>query len=172
MVGPTGIAFAVMQPDGNDAVVIEGFYDWGPGVVVTGDCLGRSYQSALGSRPLIVTVPAFDGTVVAEPPLRYNRPDTWVNVDPPNPWGELRGSNNAEDGSQIPVLTLVKRVRIHLRVTPAEATNQLLGIHLDNELSPWWDVLSSWVEVVTGQDLANLGDRRPKKPPTLSSLDR
>jgi hypothetical protein len=25
-----------------------------------------------------------------EPPLRYRRPEKWVNVDPPNSWGEFR----------------------------------------------------------------------------------
>ena len=71
----------------DDTVVIEGFYDWGPGVVVTADCLGRSYQTALAGRQLIVMLPSFDGTTVAEPPLRYKRPDKWVDVDTPNPWG-------------------------------------------------------------------------------------
>lgn len=156
-----------MQSDSNDPVVIEGFYDWGPGVVVTADCLGRSYQTALAGRSLIVTVPAFDGTVVAEPPVRYKRPDNYVDVDPPNPWGELRDSNKAEDGSVIPVRACIKRVRLWFPVTPAEAADLNLGPGLDNVLSPWWDALSSWVEVVTGQDLANLGDRRPKQPQTF-----
>jgi hypothetical protein len=38
------------QSDGGNAEVIEGFYDWGPGVVVTADCLGQSYQTALAGR--------------------------------------------------------------------------------------------------------------------------
>jgi hypothetical protein len=155
------------QPDAYDAEVIEGFYDWGPGVVVTADCLGQSYATALAGRPLTVRVPAFDGAVVAEPPLRYKRPDSYVDVDPPNPWGELRSWNKAEDGSVIPVTVCIKRVRLWFPVTPAEAANQLLGPQLDNALSPWWDALSAWVEVVTGQDLANLGERRPKKPQTF-----
>jgi hypothetical protein len=153
-----------MQPDADDTVVIEGFYDWGPGVVVTADCLGRSYQTALAGRRLTVTLPLFDGTTVAEPPLRYKRPAAYVNVDPPNPWGELRAWNKAEDGSPIPVQICIKRVRILLSVNVAEAADPNLGPQLDNALSLWWDALSSWVEVVTGQDLANLGDRRPKKP--------
>ena len=74
------------QP-GVDDEVIEGFYDWGPGVVVTADCLGQSYETSLAGRPLIVTVPAFDGSALAEPPLRYTRPDSYVDVDPPHPWG-------------------------------------------------------------------------------------
>jgi hypothetical protein len=156
-----------MQPDADDTVVIEGFYDWGPGVVVTADCLGIWYQTALSGRRLIIMLPLFDGTTVAEPPLRYKRPDTWVDVDPPNPWGELRRSNKAEDGSPIPVLICIKRVRILISVNPAEAADLNLGPQLDNALSPWWDALSSWVEVVTGQDLANLGDRRPKRPQTF-----
>jgi hypothetical protein len=150
-----------------DAAVIEGFYDWGPGVVVTADCLGCSYQTALAGRQLIVTLPVFDGTKVAEPPLRYKRPDAWVNVDPPNAWGEVRGSNTAADGSLMPVTVCIKRVRILLPVSPAEAADLYLGPQLDDRLSPWWDALSSWVEVVTGQDLANLGDRRPKQPQTF-----
>lgn len=151
----------------DDTVVIEGFYDLGPGVVVTADCLGRSYQTALAGRQLIVMVPQFDGTTVTEPPLRYKRPDNWVNVDPPNPWGELRSWNKADDGSPLPVTICIKRVRILLSVNPAEATDPSLGPQLDDALSPWWDALSSWVEVVTGQDLANLGDRRPKQPQTF-----
>jgi hypothetical protein len=78
-----------MQPATN-GIAIEGFYDWCPGVVVTADCLGRSYQTTLAGRALIVTVPSFDGIAVVEPPLRYRRPEQWVNVDPPHPWGELR----------------------------------------------------------------------------------
>jgi hypothetical protein len=58
-------------------------------VVVTADCLGQSYQTTLAGRQLIVTVPAFDDTVIAEPPLRYKQPDSYVEVDPPNPWGEF-----------------------------------------------------------------------------------
>lgn len=156
-----------MSESDADTVVIEGFYDWGPGVVVTADCLGRSYQTALAGRQLIVTVPAFDGTGIAEPPLRYKRPDSYVDVDPPNPWGELRAWNKAEDGSVIPVLACIKRVRLWFPVTPAEAADPSLGPALDNLLSPWWDALSSWIEVATGQDLANLGDRRPKRPQTF-----
>jgi hypothetical protein len=151
-----------------DSEVIEGFYDWGQGVVVTADCLGNSYRTALAGRQLTVTLPSFDGgNAFAEPPLRYKRPDSYVNVDPPNPWGELRALNNAEDGSVIPVLACIKRVRIHLPVAPAEAANPSLGPQLDNVLSPWWDALSFWIEVTTGQDLANLGHRRPKQPQTL-----
>jgi hypothetical protein len=116
---------------------------------------------------LIVTLPSFDGTMVAEPALRYKRPDTYVDVDPPNPWGELRRWGNAEDGSPIPALICIKRVRILLSVNPAEAADLNLGPQLDDALSPWWDALSSWVEVVTGQDLANLGERRPKQPQTF-----
>jgi hypothetical protein len=156
-----------MQPGADDAVVIEGFYDWGPGVVVTADCLGQLYQTALAGRSLIVRVPAFDGTVVAEPPLRYKRPDSYVDVDPPNPWGEIRAWNKAKDGSVIPVLACIKRVRLWFPVTPAEAADVNLGPALDNLLSPWWDALSSWIEIATGQDLANLGDRRPKRPQTF-----
>jgi hypothetical protein len=152
-----------MQPD----PVIEGFYDWGPGVVVTADCLGRWYQTALTGRQLTVALPSFDGNAIAEPPLRYRRPESYVDVDPPNPWGELRAWNKAEDGSVIPVLACIRRVRLWFSVTPAEAGDINLGPALDNLLSPWWDALSSWIEVATGQDLANLGDRRPKRPQTF-----
>lgn len=154
-------------PDAGNAEVIEGFYNWGPGVVVTADCLGQSYQTTLAGRALIVKMPAFDGTGIAEPPLRYQRPDSHVDVDPPNPWGELRSSNKAADGSLIPVTVCIKRVRLWFPVSPVEATNPFLGPQLDNLLSPWWDALSAWIEVATGQDLANLGDRRPKKPQTF-----
>lgn len=156
-----------MQSDADGRAVIEGYYDWGPGVVVTADCLGHSYQTALAGRALIVTVPAFDGTAIAESPLRYKRPDNFVDVDPPNAWGELRGWNVAEDGPVIPVLVCIKRVRLWFPVTPAEAADPNLGPALDNLLSPWWDALSSWIEVATGQDLANLGHRRPKQPQTF-----
>lgn len=156
-----------MQLNGGDAEIIEGFYDWGPGVVVTAECLDQSYQTSLAGRQLIVRMPAFDGTAIAEPPLRYERPDSYVDVDPPNPWGELRGWNNGEDGSVIPVLACIKRVRLLFPVTPAEANDPNLGPALDNLLSPWWDALSSWIEVATGQDLANLGERRPKRPQTF-----
>lgn len=156
-----------MQPDAGNAEVIEGFYNWGPGVVVTADCLGQSYPTSLAGRPLIVKMPVFDGTGIVEPPLRYKRPDSYVDVDPPNPWGELRSWNNAEDGTPIPVTVCIKLVRLWFPVSPVEATNPLLGPQLDNRLSPWWDMLSAWVEVATGQDLANLGDRRPKQPPTF-----
>lgn len=156
-----------MQPDADGGVLIEGFYDWGPGVVVTADCLGQSYQTALAGRALIVTLPAFDGTAIVEPALRYKRPDDYVDVDPPNPWGELRGWNNAEDGSVVPVLACIKRVRLWFPVMADEAAEPSLGPALDNLLSPWWDALSSWIEVATGQDLAKLGDRRPKQPQTF-----
>lgn len=150
-----------------DNEVIEGFYDWGPGVVLTADCLGESFTTALAGRPLIVTVPAFDGSVLAEPPMRYTRPDSYVDVDPPHPWGELRGWNKAEDGSIIPVLACVKRVRLLFPVSKADAANVNLGPALDNLLGPWWDALSAWIEVTTGQDLATFGDRRPKRPQTF-----
>ena len=81
--------------------------------------------------------------------------------------GSVRSSNKAEDGSVIPVTVCIKRVRLWFPVSPVEATNPFLGPQLDNLLSPWWDALSSWVEVATGQDLANLGDRRPKQPQTF-----
>lgn len=80
---------AANEPDAGNVEVIEGFYDWDPGVVVTADCLGQSYQTALAGQPLSVIVPAFDGAVIAEPPLRYRRPDNYADVDPPNPWGEF-----------------------------------------------------------------------------------
>jgi hypothetical protein len=155
------------QPGASDSEVIEGFYDWGPGLVLTADCLGKSYQTALAGRPLIVTVPAFDGSVLAEPPLRYRPPDNWGSVDPPHPWGELRGWNNAEDGSVIPVLACIKRVRLLFPVSKGDAANVNLGPALDNLLGPWWDTLSAWIEVTTGQDLATFGDRRPKQPQTF-----
>jgi hypothetical protein len=154
-----------MQPDADDTVVIEGFYDRGPGVVVTADCLGRAYQTAVAGRQLIVVLPSFDGTKVAEPPLRYKPPGNSGSLDPPNPWGDLRSWNKAKDGSPIPVAICIKRVQILLPASPAEAADPNLRPQLDNALSPWWDNLNSWVEVVTGQDLANLGDR----PPLLSS---
>jgi hypothetical protein len=134
-----------------------------------GNCrlLGPLLPDCASGSAVDCDVASFDGTTVAEPPLRYKRPDTYVNVDPPNPWGELRGWNKAEDGSPIPVQICIKRVRILLSVSPAELADPNLGPQLDDALSPWWDALSSWVEVVTGQDLANLGDRRPKKPQTF-----
>jgi hypothetical protein len=155
------------QSGTHDTAVIEGFYDWGPGVIVTADCLDGSYETALAGRQLNVVLPTFDGSTVTEPPLRYKRPDKWVNVDPPNPWGELRSWNRARDGSPVPVTICIRRVRILVSVDPAEAADSNLGPQLDDALSPWWDALSSWVEVVTGQDLANLGDRRPKQPQTF-----
>lgn len=156
-----------MSVDDPGAEVIEGFYDWGPGVVVTADCLGQSYQTSLAGRPLVVKMPVFDGNAIVEPPPRYVRPDSYVDVDPPNAWGELRSWNEAEDGSPIPVTVCVKRVRLWFPVSPVEATNPFLGPQLDNRLAPWWDALSSWIELATGQDLASLGDRRPKQPQTF-----
>jgi hypothetical protein len=67
----------------------------------------------------------------------------------------------------IPVTVCVKRVRILLAVTADEAADQQLGPQLDDALTPWWDSLSSWIEVVTGQDLATFGDRRPRQPQTF-----
>lgn len=153
--------------DSDSGTVIEGFFNWGPGVVVTGDCLGQSYQTKLANRRLTVTMPSFDGTVVVEPPLIYKRPDSSVDVDPPNPWGELRSWNKADNRSTVPQSVCVKRVRIRVWVKDVETTDVGLGPQLDQALSPWWDALSSWIEVLTGQDLAALGDRRPKKPQTF-----
>jgi hypothetical protein len=112
-------------------------------------------------------MPSFDGTAVLEPSLHYKRPETWLNVDPPNPWGELRITGSADDGSIVPHTVCVKRVRIMLWVSPNDAFEQHLGPRLDEALWPWWEALSTWIEVVTGQDLASLGDRRPKQPQTF-----
>lgn len=81
--------------------------------------------------------------------------------------GELRGWNKAQDGSVIAVLACVKRVRLLFPVSAADAANVNFGPALDNLLGPWWDSLSSWIEVTTGQDLATFGDRRPKRPQTF-----
>jgi hypothetical protein len=35
------------EADAVNAEVIEGFYNWGPGVVITADYLGHSYHTAL-----------------------------------------------------------------------------------------------------------------------------
>ena len=58
-------------------------------------------------------------------------------------------------------------MRILLPVSPAEASDANLGPELAGALSPWWGALSSWIEVLTGQDLAKPGDRRPKQPQTF-----
>lgn len=71
------------QPDADDVEVIEGFYDWGPGVVVTADCLGQSYQTALTGRQLTVTLPAFDGNTLAEPPCVTSGPTPMSTWTPP-----------------------------------------------------------------------------------------
>jgi hypothetical protein len=156
-----------MQTPADGGAVIEGFYDWGPGVVLSADCLGRSYQTVLSGRRLMVTMPSFDGTAVVEPPLHYKRPEKWVNVDPPNPWGELRITSTADNGAIVPHTVCVKRVRIMLWINPNEVLDQQLGPQLDEALSPWWEELSTWIEVVSAQDLASLGERRPKQPQTF-----
>ena len=152
-----------MANDENDTVPIEGFYDWGPGVVVTADCLGRSFLTTLGARPLQITMPTFDGTSVVEPPLLFKRPDRWVNVDPPSPWGELRAWNDSADGTTIPATVCVKRARIVVGINRDEFDDSV-GPKLDELLSSWWEALSSWIEIVTGQDLATHGERQPKVP--------
>ncbi len=152
-----------MATNENNTVPIEGFYDWGPGVVVTADCLGSSYRTTLGGRALQITMPTFDGTSVVEPPLLFKRPNNWVNVDPPNPWGELRAWNDAGDGTLIPATVCIKRARIVIWISHDEF-NDGVGPKLDELLSSWWEALSSWIEVATGQDLATHGERRPKMP--------
>jgi hypothetical protein len=157
-----------MQPDAGNTEVIEGFYEWGPGVVVTADCLGATYRTGVAGRPLTVILPTFDGEKIVEPPMHYKQREDYVNVDPPNPWGEVRNFNTAADGSLIPVTICIKRVRLLLSVSSAESADQWLGPRLDEALlMPWWDALSSWIEVVTGQDLATPGERRPKRPQTF-----
>ena len=36
-----------------DGQLVEGFYEWGPGVVLAAECLGRSYETGLAGRKLI-----------------------------------------------------------------------------------------------------------------------
>lgn len=152
-----------------DDTVIEGFYDLGAGLVVSADCLEMSYETVLGARRMVITLPSFEPNRIAliEPPLVYRRPDSWVNVDPPDPWGHTRISEMAEDGVEVPRTVCVKRFRIKISVDSAEASESSLGPRLDEELENWWVHFSAWAEVLSGQILAELGMRRPPGPPTF-----
>ena len=59
------------------------------------------------------------------------------------PWGELRMSSTAEDGSIVPLTVASMRERITLWVSPDEAQDQIRGPQLDEALSPGWDALST-----------------------------
>lgn len=146
---------------------IEGFYDWGPGVVLTADCLGEAYRTELAGYQLTVTIPPVQAGQLVEPPTIYVRPGNWVNVDPPNPWGDLRVWSTTEGGSPVPHTACVRRVRLTLEIRDTEVDENSLGPRLDDVLAPWWDALSSWIEVITSQDLAAAGQRRPTRPQTF-----
>lgn len=160
----------LMQSNAEDkGGVVEGFYDWGAGIVVSADCLGQSYNTTLDGRRLVLTLPLFEpgkGTLV-EPPLLFRRPEAWVSVDPPNPWGDVRSSATTADGAVIPQTVCIKRVRVKIWASATEDEDHSLGPSLDEQLEKWWVHLSSWVEVLARQDLAELGIRRPSGPRTF-----
>lgn len=150
--------------------LVEGFYEWGPGIVLTAECLGQSYRAGLAERTLVITCPLFEQGkgLLAEPPSRYRRPSSYVNMTPENGWGELRAWANDESGAILPQTACVKRVRIVVRVNNQPAVDlQALAPQIDDELATWWVSLRSWIEVLTSQDLSELGNRRPTGPQTF-----
>jgi hypothetical protein len=83
-------------------------------VVLTADRLGQAYETQLAGRRLVISMPLFEpgSGLLAEPALIYRRPDSYVNVDPEDAWGELRSWDTDGAGTVIPRTVNVKRVRL------------------------------------------------------------
>ena len=156
-----------MAAPSSDYRTIEGFYQWDPAIEVTAQCLNTIFPTEINGADFHVCMPysTVDGRLV-EPTMLYRRPTSYVEVDPANAWGEWKSWDTQDDGLRVPVTINVKRVRLVTHVsTDAEANHAAL--HLDGVLDRWWLNLRAWIEILTGQDLSTLGDRRRLGPNTV-----
>lgn len=144
---------------------LEGFYQWEPAIEVTAECLSTVFPTQINGTDVHICMPLFadDGSFLSEPQMLYKRPPSYHNVDPDNAWGEWKSWNNEPDGKQVPVTVNVRRVRVATNISD-DADPHQAALQLDEHLLGWWLNVRAWIEVLTGQDLSMLGDRRQLGP--------
>ena len=160
---------------GNDVTVtsetpirtLEGHFSCGSGLLVLKECLGRSYSTKTATRDLAISLPNLKQDWCEG----YLDPPTWsfkdfraadVDLDPAMSdekfgWGTSTGFVDEPDGTQTLVYARVDRLRFETNFTAGpsqffEARSTALG-----EMERWWGLITSWIEIFTGQDFVELG---------------
>lgn len=149
---------------GGETLQVEGHFACGPGLVVTGDCLGRTYRTRTTNRALSVTLPALApgaGSAVSpliSPEWSSHEPDHQKDTDQTGyAWGTSWVLPVAGKDGSAAVRAVVTRWRFEMAVVrgadqdPHTARSQPMV-----EVEKWWELFSDWVGVLSNLDIAEL----------------
>lgn len=152
-----------------NTLIIEGIHECGKGFLVSADCLGKDFNTTITGQDVTISLPTYDpegGSELREP--------TWINEPPdytgwPQDWGHISFSQTDADGKKIPVNARVRQFRFAMqRDENSENFDNAQAVY--HGLESWWNAATSWIEVLSGQPVTELG--RAQKPVVLGQALR
>jgi hypothetical protein len=125
----------------------------GSGLCVTADCLGREFTSRTANHDLTIGLPQLDTVQLALLPPQW----TYCPNAESESFDEMRGTfwGLALDARDAAV---IERFRFYtsLTVSTGKEFDAAAEDFLDDELGEWWTRFTSWVGILTSQDLADM----------------
>jgi hypothetical protein len=144
---------------------LEGFFSCGTGLVVSPECLGRSFRAKTATYDLTVTLP---NLVSERPGAPLRRPALRFNVEGRDPngheaddeWGTV-GTLRTHVGDEATITTaVVAQCIIASEVDAVDDDTFMDAVRLvGEEVDDWWTWICDWISVITEQDLTGLGTR-------------
>lgn len=150
---------------------LEGHFACGAGLLIKAECLGRSYTTRTATRDLTVMLPSmpkdWQGDGELNPPgwsfKTFRDPDQETRLsDSSFKWGLCSGFKNNDDGTQSPEFARVNRWGFQTTIAIGTENFAFFNARGEamHEIAAWWDLVSSWISIVTRQDFVDIGKTR------------
>lgn len=140
-------------------MLIEGVYEWGTGLLVSAECLGKDYTTSVAGRTVTVTIPSFEassGRVLTGDPLGE---PTWTQEPRrgcgfPDSWGSLfLLCRSGAPEILSPASARVDRIRYAFEIDVLDKSGKAVALEVMRGLDQWWASASAWIDILTGQSL-------------------
>ena len=156
-------------PDSSDTHerALEGHFVCGPGLLLSIECLGHSYNTRTESHEMSVSLP----TLKRDWQEGFLGPPAWTyrtsrdikrdaEIEDANfEWGATVGFHDEPDGTQAPDYARVRRWRFETTIATTKFATDFANARAKfvRELEAWWSLTSSWISICTEQDSVQVG---------------
>lgn len=140
--------------------VVEGVHECGQGFVVLDEALSRNYRTVIAGYDVTLTLPRSDTDWDLLPPEWTCAPPRSIRDygHPHGPWGNVIQRKKSTDGSYVPIAAQVRAFRFASEVAiQPPADRRAVAQAINDGLDGWWAIATSWIEIMTQQDITRLG---------------
>lgn len=159
--------------------VVEGLLHCDSGIIVTGQCLDGAFHATVGQQDVIFHTPGWTAEDIPGSPRRrqevFLTEPEWAHLQPFSPgverpwdyidsrgrvedrwdsWGIPAVTHTSQDGTTVPTVAVINRLRYSASVSPGSANEcDATASAIASSIDEWWSLTSSWIEIVASQEV-------------------